>query len=50
MLKKYIVNDCPLLIASTIVYNKYEINKIGRNKFYKNKKTKRIKDQNPINI
>ena len=32
-LKKYIDDQCSLLIDSTIIYNKYGINKIGRNKF-----------------
>lgn len=41
-LKKYIDNNCSLFIDSTIVYNKYGINKVGRNKFYKNKKATKI--------
>jgi transposase len=41
-LKKYIDDQCSLLIDSTIIYNKYGINKIGRNKFYKNKKVTKI--------
>lgn len=41
-LKKYIKNENKLLIDSTIIYNKFGINKIGRNKFYKNKNTTKI--------
>lgn len=41
-INKYIINDASLLIDSTIVYNKYGINKIGRNKFYKNKNATKI--------
>ena len=41
-INKYICNDCTLLIDSTIIYNKNGINKIGRNKFYKNKKVTKI--------
>jgi len=48
-IKKYIVDDCTLLIDSTIVYNKCGINKIGRNKFYKNKKTTKISLMSDIN-
>jgi len=48
-IKKYIVNDCTLLIDSTIIYNKCGINKIGRNKFYKNKKTTKISLMTDIN-
>lgn len=40
-LKKYIIDD-DLYIDSTIVFNKYGINKLGRNKFYKNKKSTKI--------
>ena len=48
-LNKYIDNSCTLLIDSTIIYNKYGINKIGRNKFYKNKKTTKISQMTDIN-
>jgi transposase len=48
-IKKYIMDDCKLLIDSTIVYNKSGINKIGRNKFYKNKKTTKISLMTDIN-
>ena len=43
-LKKYIhVDDnCSLYIDSTIINNKYGVNKVGRNKFYKNKKSTKI--------
>lgn len=41
-INKYIGNNCTLLIDSTTIYNKYGINKIGRNKFYKNKKITKI--------
>lgn len=41
-LKHYIQDQCSLLIDSTIIYNKYGINKIGRNKFYKNKNVTKI--------
>ena len=36
-------------IDSTIIYNKYGINKIGRNKFYKNKNTTKISLMTDIN-
>lgn len=48
-IKKYIIGDCKLLIDSTIVYNKCGINKIGRNRFYKNKKTTKISLMTDIN-
>lgn len=48
-IKKYIINDTSLLIDSTVIYNKYGINKIGRNKFYKNKKTTKISLMTDIN-
>ena len=41
-LKNYIDDACSLFIDSTIIYNKNGINKIGRNKFYKNKKATKI--------
>src|SRR3970040_1474459 len=41
-LNKYIKSDVSLFIDSTIIYNKNGINKIGRNKFYKNKKVTKI--------
>lgn len=48
-INKYISNNCSLLIDSTIIYNKYGITKIGRNKFYKNKKTTKISLMTDIN-
>ena len=48
-IRKYITNECSLLIDSTIVYNKNGINKIGRNKFYKNKKTTKISLMTDVN-
>lgn len=48
-IKKYIANNCTLFIDSTIIYNKCGINKIGRNKFYKNKKTTKISLMTDIN-
>lgn len=42
-------NDNTFLIDSTTIYNKYGINKIGRNKFYKNKKTTKISLMTDIN-
>lgn len=41
-LNKYIPEQQILYIDSTIIYNKNGINKIGRNKFYKNKNTTKI--------
>lgn len=41
-IRKYIIQEAILYIDSTTVYNKYGINKLGRNKFYKNKKTTKI--------
>lgn len=56
-LKKYIskTNKAILYIDSTIVANKYGVNKVGRNKFYKNKKSTKISlltDQNgfPLSV
>ena len=46
--RKYITNyinksdNATLYIDSTIIYNKCGINKLGRNKFYKNKRTTKI--------
>lgn len=48
-INKYIVNECNLLVDSTIVYNKGGVNKIGRNKFYKNKKATKISLMTDIN-
>ena len=48
-LRKYIHKNCSLLIDSTIIYNKFGINKIGRNKFYKNKNTTKISLMADIN-
>lgn len=41
-LNKYMLEQQTLYIDSTIIYNKNGTNKIGRNKFYKNKKTTKI--------
>lgn len=41
-INKYTTDECSLFIDSTIIYNKYGITKVGRNKFYKNKKTTKI--------
>lgn len=41
-LKKYIDTNTSLFIDSTNINNKYGVNKIGRNKFYKNKKVTKI--------
>lgn len=50
-LKKYInkQDNCSLYVDSTIVNNKYGINKIGRNKFYKNKRSTKISLLTDIN-
>jgi putative transposase len=48
-LKKYKYRDATLLIDSTCINNKYGINKIGRNKFYKNKKVTKISLMTDIN-
>lgn len=49
-LDQFIVSDnVSLLIDSTIIYNKYGINKIGRNKFYKNKRVTKISLMTDIN-
>ena len=48
---RYIISDdkhC-LFIDSTVVNNKYGVNKIGRNKFYKNKKATKISALTDIN-
>ena len=42
-------NKVTVLIDSTIIYNKYGINKIGRNKFYKNKKVTKLSLMTDIN-
>jgi hypothetical protein len=34
-INKYITDKCSLFIDSTIIYNKYGVTKVGRNKFYK---------------
>jgi hypothetical protein len=41
-INKYITDKCSLFIDSTIIYNKYGVTKVGRNKFYKNKKATKI--------
>jgi transposase len=41
-LKKYIATDNQIYIDSTTIFNKGGINKLGRNKFYKNKKCTKI--------
>lgn len=41
-LKQYLQEEQTLYIDSTIIYNKNGINKIGRNKFYKNKNATKI--------
>lgn len=41
-LKRYSHNNTSLFIDSTSINNKYGVNKIGRNKFYKNKKITKI--------
>lgn len=41
-LKKLQKQDVSLFIDSTSINNKYGINKIGRNKFYKNKKLQKF--------
>lgn len=41
-LKKYITNDNLIFIDSTTIFNKGGVNKLGRNKFYKNKKCTKI--------
>ena len=46
---KKTTNNYTFLIDSTTVYNKYGVNKIGRNKFYKNKKTTKISLMTDIN-
>ena len=48
-LKNYIQTDVTLLIDSTSIPNKNGINKIGRNKFYKNKKCTKISLMTDIN-
>jgi transposase len=41
-IKKTNTNNINLLIDASIVYNKNGVNKLGRNKFYKNKRTTKI--------
>jgi transposase len=48
-INKHKNQDYTLLIDSTTIYNKYGVNKIGRNKFYKNKKTTKISLMTDIN-
>jgi transposase len=48
-LHKFINPSNHLFIDSTIIYNKYGINKIGRNKFYKSKNTTKISLLTDIN-
>ena len=52
-INKYIISQsnklCDLLIDSTVIYNKGGINKIGRNKFYKNKKATKISLMTDVN-
>lgn len=50
-LKKYInkFDNCDLIVDSTVIQNKYGINKIGRNKFYKNKKSTKLSLLTDIN-
>ena len=50
-INKYIVHQTlsTLYIDSTIIYNKFGVNKVGRNKFYKNKKTTKISLLTDIN-
>lgn len=48
-INNFIYDNCSLLVDSTIIYNKYGINKIGRNKFYKNKKVTKISLMTDVN-
>ena len=48
-LKKYIRDDVTLLIDSTTIFNKGGVNKVGRNKFYKNKKCTKISLMTDVN-
>ena len=41
-IKKYITDNCTLLVDSTTINNKNGINKVARNKFYKNKKITKV--------